>query len=447
MQSSSELAESYSASQSNRDGTENLEPTNRGQLYPNMSKLLSAIELEDENAQLKLQVEYLKKTLHNKEDEMYQLEEELASLSAKYRNLLIDHERRMYELEADSDEKLAQLRDKLNQQKQEYRDLEKRIENDQVESGDYKAKYQNLAQNLELVKQQRDTNRSDHQEAMGERDQARHELKDARSSIEQLESLNADKQQELVELSGQAVKLQNWLDKQIYEKSVLYTKAKNYDLVNNKLEIMMRFYEKVKALYATSNDRNIDLSAEIDELKKQLFDKMVDESEKGQDYYKMKKTMNNFDEEMELKMDIITSLEDDLTEAKKLQTRYKEEIEKLQDVAAKSIRKQEQLQNKFEGEMVSQEVLKMAIEREFAIIGEVIGTFAQQNIEAMQKWDVYIKRKGANIKQLKTLTQQIERIQENSERSELEMIHNLKEYFHIDIEDSKSQEASESQNE
>ena len=435
MQSSSELAESSSVSQSERIDTDSIDPADRGLLYPNMSKLLSSIELEDENAQLKQQVEYLKKTLRNKEDEMYQLEEELASLSSKYKNLLIDHEKRMYELEAESDGKLAKLREELNRQKQEYRDLENSIEDNQVESQNYKTKYELQAKNLELVTQQREASRTDHQEVVRERDETRRELEEARVNIQQLESSYSDKQQELVELSEQAVRLQNILSKQVYEKSVLYAKAQNHDTLQRKLEVLTKFYENVKSLYANASDRNIDLSDEIEKLKKQLFAKMVDESDRSKDYYTMKHKMNHFDEEMELKMEIITSLEQDLAEARKLQSRYKEEIAKLQDVAAQAIKKQERLQNKFEGELISQEVLKIAIEREFAIIGKVIGSFAQQNIEAMQKWDIYIQRKDANIKHLKALTRQIERIQENSTRSELEMIHNLKEYFDIEFDD------------
>jgi len=400
-----------------------------------MSNLLSAIELEEENANLRQEIEYLKRALNNKEDELYQLEEEMAVLSSKYKNLLIDHEKRMYELEAESDEKLSRLRDELNQQKQDYRDLENSIEDNQAESENYKVRYEILSKNVDLIKQQRDSNRADYVEATKERDMTQHELEEAKDNIEQLEASYEEKQQEMVELAGQAVRLQNSLNRQLYEKSVLYTKAQNYDTMKRKLNILSKFYENVKNLYAATSDRNIDLSTELEELKKQLYDKMVDESEKSADYVHMKNKMDNFDEEMELKMDIIGSLEDDLSEARKLQSRYKEEIGKLEDVAAQAIHKQEQLQYKFEAEVISQEVLKIAIEKEFAIIGEVIGSFAQQNLEAMKKWDAYIDRKDSNIKQLKALTQQMERIQEDSKSSEREIIQNLKDYFDVEVDE------------
>ena len=326
MQSSSERSESSSASQSSTEITFDIDPENRGTLYPNMSNLLSAIELEEENANLRQEIEYLKRALNNKEDELYQLEEEMAVLSSKYKNLLIDHEKRMYELEAESDEKLSRLRDELNQQKQDYRDLENSIEDNQAESENYKVRYEILSKNVDLIKQQRDSNRADYVEATKERDMTQHELEEAKDNIEQLEASYEEKQQEMVELAGQAVRLQNSLNRQLYEKSVLYTKAQNYDTMKRKLNILSKFYENVKNLYAATSDRNIDLSTELEELKKQLYDKMVDESEKSADYVHMKNKMDNFDEEMELKMDIIGSLEDDLSEARKLQSRYKEEI-------------------------------------------------------------------------------------------------------------------------
>jgi len=73
MQSSSERSESSSASQSSTEITFDIDPENRGTLYPNMSNLLSAIELEEENANLRQEIEYLKRALNNKEDELYQL--------------------------------------------------------------------------------------------------------------------------------------------------------------------------------------------------------------------------------------------------------------------------------------------------------------------------------------------------------------------------------------
>ncbi len=436
MQNSAELTSSSSEDNTTGVYSGGLDEGSKESLYPNMSNLLSAIELENENAQLKQQLEYLKKTLLNNEDEMHRMEEELADLSSRYKDLLIDHEKQMYELEAKNDDNLSRLRDELTKQKQAHRDFENKIEMDKIASVDYKQKYETQAKRLEMVEEQRDANLASYEEAARERNLRQEQLEKKELRLSQLEDNLTTKKDQLVEVSKEAVKLQKMLDEEVYEKSVLYAKAKASDLLYKKLQLLTRFYQQLKELYAKTSDRNIDLTTELEGLRKNRSDRMVDDSKMTKDFCKMKKKVIDLDDEMDLKMNIITSLEGDLEDAKSLHSRYKQEILKLQDVAANAVKKQELLQVKIEAEIISQEVLKLAIEKEFKVIGEVLGTFAEQNLETMKRWDDYIRRKGRNIQHIMALTEQIGRIKDDSSKTEIGLIEGLQEY--LDLEPDKT---------
>lgn len=339
------------------------------------SNMAATLELEAENSSLRTQVGRLQRMLKRQEEEYFDMQKEIATLSASFKRKLQDKDEHIFELQEDHEQRLVEMQGQMDQRQDQIRALQETITELRGDLEQQLAKKTQLEKDLAKMAEENEAWRVHYL-------YVRSSLEQSHLEIETAHARQAELQKEIDRLNLEIEKMEELLgDKELLEAE--------------KTDVATRLLQR---------------KAEIEQLQRKKAE---------------------LEEEVASRDKDIQDLEEELAEAIARPGKLVDENAKLREITAEAVDRYTKLRIRFESEILAQEALKMAVEKELQATGEALAAVAEGNIQNAMRWDSYIQNKDRNVKRMAELAKQLKRVKEKSKETEDALLLNLREHYQV----------------